>query len=112
MAITSLLELIKSNEIVLPAIQRNFVWDEEKIEKLLDSVMRGYPIGIILLWETYNDIQYRHFSLDHKSSTQFTFHDNGKQNRLKLVLDGQQDFNRYMLPYMGPTRTSIAFLIY
>jgi len=84
------MELIKNNEIVLPAIQRNFVWDEKKIEKLLDSIMRGYPIGIILLWETYNDIQYRHFLFDHKSTTHYTFHDNNKQNRLKLVLDGQQ----------------------
>jgi hypothetical protein len=90
MTVTSLLELIKSNDIVLPAIQRNFVWDEEKIEKLLDSIMRGYPIGIVLLWETYNDIQYRHFPMEYKSGAQFTFHDNNKQSRLKLVLDGQQ----------------------
>jgi hypothetical protein len=90
MTITSLLELVKSNEIVLPAIQRDFVWDEEKIEKLLDSIMRGYPIGIILLWETYNDIQFRHFSVDYRAGTHFAFHDNPKENRLKLVLDGQQ----------------------
>jgi uncharacterized protein with ParB-like and HNH nuclease domain len=90
MTIISSLEQIKNDEIVLPAIQRNFVWDEDKIEKLLDSIMRGYPIGIILLWETYNDIQYRRFSVDYTSDLSFTFYDNTNQNRLKLVLDGQQ----------------------
>jgi hypothetical protein len=90
MSTTSLLGLIENDEIVLPAIQRGFVWDEEKIEKLLDSLMRGYPIGIILLWETYNDIQYRYFEKDFKPDIRFAFHDNNRQKRLKLVLDGQQ----------------------
>lgn len=39
--VIGLIERIKNNEIVLPAIQRNFVWEENKIEKLLDSIMRG-----------------------------------------------------------------------
>jgi len=67
MGIISLLEQIKSDEVVLPAIQRDFVWSEKKIAKLYDSIMRGYPIGIILLWETYNDIQYRHFVREYRT---------------------------------------------
>lgn len=90
MSVINLLEQIKNEEIVLPAIQRDFVWDKEKTEKLLDSIMRGYPIGIILLWETYNDIQYRVFVKDYQSDTLHIFHDNKQQRRLKLVLDGQQ----------------------
>lgn len=49
MSIVNLLKQIKNEEIVLPAIQRDFVWNKERIEKLLDSIMRGYPIGIILI---------------------------------------------------------------
>lgn len=90
MTIVSLLERIRNGEIVLPAIQRSFVWQESKIEKLLDSIMRGYPIGIVLLWETYNDVQHRHFSLDYMPDSRYVFHDNERQNRLNLVLDGQQ----------------------
>jgi uncharacterized protein with ParB-like and HNH nuclease domain len=41
---------ISQNEIYLPAIQRKFVWDQERIEKLFDSIMRGYPIGTFLFW--------------------------------------------------------------
>jgi len=90
MSIATLLNQIKNEEIVLPAIQRDFVWPSEKIFKLLDSVMRGYPIGIILLWETYNDIQYRSFVKDYEPKNVYAYRDNSQRNRLKLVLDGQQ----------------------
>jgi len=35
----------------LPAIQREFVWPPEKIEALFDSILRGYPIGTLLIWD-------------------------------------------------------------
>jgi len=59
--IVTLLNQVNSGDIVLPAIQRDFVWSETKIEKLMDSIMRSYPVGIVLVWETYKDIQYRQF---------------------------------------------------
>jgi len=109
MSIISLLEQIKNDEIVLPAIQRGFVWDEEKIEKLLDSIMREYPIGIILLWETYNDIQYRYFSKDYKLGSRYTFHDNTHQRRLKLVLDGQQRLQSLYIALYGVYRGKYVY---
>ena len=35
----------------LPAIQRQFVWNQEKIISLFDSILRGYPISSFLFWE-------------------------------------------------------------
>lgn len=35
----------------LPAIQREFVWPAVKTENLFDSMLRGYPIGTMLLWD-------------------------------------------------------------
>ena len=90
MSILTLLNQIKTEEIVLPAIQRDFVWPSEKIFKLLDSIMRGYPIGIILLWETHNDIQYRSFAKNYEPRNVYSYCDNSQRNKLKLVLDGQQ----------------------
>ena len=90
MSIINLLNQIKNDEIVLPAIQRDFVWNTERIETLLDSIMRGYPVGIILLWETYGEIQFRRFEREYKPDALHTFHDNVKKSRLKVVLDGQQ----------------------
>ena len=42
---------IQTNKYVLPAIQREFVWSAEQIEKLFDSLSRGYPIGTFLFWQ-------------------------------------------------------------
>jgi hypothetical protein len=85
-----LLNQITEEEVVLPAIQRDFIWTEAQTAKLLDSIMRGYPLGIILLWETYNDIQYRPFVRDFRSGTLHSYSDNRQRRRIRVVLDGQQ----------------------
>ena len=41
---------IHNNRYLLPAIQREFVWQPHQIERLFDSLMRGYPIGSFLFW--------------------------------------------------------------
>ena len=45
------LDQIQSNELVLPAIQREFVWRPEQICRLFDSLMQGYPFGTFLYWQ-------------------------------------------------------------
>ena len=48
--------------LVLPDIQRDFVWNRDQIRLLFDSLMKGYPFGSLLIWETrYRDIAYRDF---------------------------------------------------
>lgn len=42
---------IQRQELLLPNIQRNFVWSPRQICALFDSLMRGYPIGNVLLWK-------------------------------------------------------------
>lgn len=48
--ISDVLTQIEHQQLVLPAIQREFVWSDKKICALFDSLMRGYPIGGFLLW--------------------------------------------------------------
>ena len=100
-SITQLLNQIADEEVVLPAIQRDFVWSEQQTEVLLDSVMRGYPIGIALLWETYNDIQYRTFSRDFRSGALHNYRDNAEGRRLRVVLDGQQRLQSMYIALRG-----------
>jgi hypothetical protein len=49
--VQKVLEAIYKKEYVLPAIQREFVWDTDQVRALFDSLLRGYPIGSFLLWE-------------------------------------------------------------
>jgi len=99
--ISSFITQIDNNEIVLPAIQRDFVWEEERITKLFDSIMRGYPLGIVLLWETYLDIKYREFENDYQSEAKYIFKDNTGNKRIKLVLDGQQRLQSLFIALNG-----------
>jgi len=101
MNIVSILNQIDSGEIVLPAIQRDFVWGEKKIEKLMDSIMRGYPIGIVLMWETFNDIQYRNFDKCYTPDNRPSFCDNTANSKLRVVLDGQQRLQSLYLALYG-----------
>lgn len=41
---------LQSHDLVLPAIQREFVWKDRQVETLFDSLLRGYPIGSFLSW--------------------------------------------------------------
>lgn len=102
MNIITLLNQINSGEIVLPAIQRDFVWSENKIQTLMDSIARGYPIGIILMWETFEDIQYRKFLPNYNGDKdQIDFHDNTQKDKLKVVLDGQQRLQSLYIALYG-----------
>ena len=51
-----LVERLLAGEIVLPDIQRDFVWSGSKIPRLLDSLYREWPVGSILLWHTTLDV--------------------------------------------------------
>ena len=87
---------IKANKYVLPAIQREFVWSSDQIEKLFDSLLRGYPIGSFLFWkvtpERLGDFQFYRF-MDHYHERNYRHNEAftpPKQQEVIAVLDGQQ----------------------
>jgi len=48
------LEAVRRREILLPAIQRKFVWKWNQIETLFDSLLQGYPINTFMFWRVTN----------------------------------------------------------
>jgi hypothetical protein len=50
-SVSDAIDRIRGHRLLLPAIQREFVWGPEKIEWLFDSLLQGYPIGSFLFWE-------------------------------------------------------------
>lgn len=83
-----------NREIFLPHIQRPFVWGEEQVRKLLDSLLRGYPIQTLLFWRTRDEIKARRFMDTVRGDVDLhTLYDANAsqdgQERL-FVLDGQQ----------------------
>jgi len=53
--IKNTLEEIHRHNLVLPAIQREFVWKSEQICRLFDSIMQGFPIGTFLYWRVASE---------------------------------------------------------
>lgn len=51
LSIEQMLTAIHKREYLMPAIQREFIWSVDQITKLVDSLMRGYPVGSFLLWD-------------------------------------------------------------
>jgi hypothetical protein len=89
----SLIEEINKS-IFLPHIQRPFVWEEDQVLRLFDSLMRGYPIQTLLFWRTKSEIKAREFMTDVVWDPDLSdYYNNGvsREGVDKIfVLDGQQ----------------------
>lgn len=80
----------------LPEVQRQYVWgardeSEDHVCLLLDSLLRKYPIGGIVLWETKVAVPFREFVGDFTPNDFARLVDDGLWGMEKsLVYDGQQ----------------------
>lgn len=107
LTIKETLDDIHSHKLVLPAIQREFVWHPDQISKLFDSIMQGYPFGTFLYWVVAPE-----------NSSKFKFYDFVREyhqrdnphcpqlsdiyNReLTAVLDGQQRLTAFNIGLRG-----------
>lgn len=77
----------------LPNIQRPFVWSEEQICRLFDSILRQYPISTLLIWKTKAEVLHRKFIDHYKEKYNQSLSDfmvPADKAKKCLVLDGQQ----------------------
>jgi hypothetical protein len=56
-SLSTLLAEIEKGLIKIPQFQRDFVWRKQKSAKLLDSILKGYPIGTFILWRTKESLR-------------------------------------------------------
>jgi hypothetical protein len=98
LTIKDTLENIAQNRFVLPAIQRELVWaqEPERMTRLFDSILRGYPIGTFLFWKVTPDqskeFHFYEFML-HWHERKHRHNDRlhvGDPRELTAILDGQQ----------------------
>lgn len=95
-SIEEMLTAIHRREYLMPAIQREFVWGADQITKLVDSLMRGYPVGSFLLWDvkpetaqsyTFYEFLTNYHERDNPYADKATV---PSGNGTTAVLDGQQ----------------------
>ena len=75
---------INSGDVRIPAFQRAYVWKQNQILDLLDSVVKNYPIGSILLWSTTEKLNHT------RNIAGYKIPDNALEYPVNYVLDGQQ----------------------
>jgi hypothetical protein len=52
LTIREIIEQVSAGQIRIPAFQRGFVWEPERVAHLMDSIFKNYPFGALLFWRT------------------------------------------------------------
>lgn len=87
MKISTILDKIDEKQLFVPAFQREYVWKRDDAKQLIDSLIKEYPTGTMLTWETANPPELKG---KHKYNQQ--------QGAVRVLLDGQQRITTlYML---------------
>lgn len=87
MKISTALEKIDERQLFVPAFQREYVWKRDDAKQLIDSLIKQYPTGTMLTWETASPPELKG---PHKYDA--------KQGAVRILLDGQQRITTlYML---------------
>lgn len=96
MTIASALRQIQDHTLILPAIQREYVWKPSQVIRVFDSVMRGYPVGSFLSWkvlpETISAFKFYGFMKDYNAfnNRHNPVVDIPTDREVIAILDGQQ----------------------
>ena len=75
---------IDTGQIKLPMFQREFVWEKEQSAKLIDSILKGFPIGTFIFWKTREELR------SYKEVGNHTLPETQKGDYVQYILDGQQ----------------------
>ena len=83
-SIRKILDTVVSGGIRIPAFQRGFVWEMDRVAYLLDSIYKGYPFGSLLFWRTKQKL------LTERELGTLTLPEPQDDYPIDYVLDGQQ----------------------
>jgi uncharacterized protein with ParB-like and HNH nuclease domain len=92
---SSLMDDISSGRLKIPQFQREFVWDIKKSAGLLDSIVKGYPIGTFIFWKTRDRLR----SVKDIGNLNLPEPDPG--DYVNFVLDGQQRITSLFAAFKG-----------
>jgi len=111
-----------NESLFIPCLQRDYCWNQDQIKMLWDSLLRGLPLGSLLIWDDEGDGPRRDpaysFIQHYVDSRAFSFEDEGYIRRYSqrfdfeeipdsysLVLDGQQRLTSFYLSLTGSFTT-------
>jgi len=86
---------IGSGQIKIPQFQRDFVWSVTKAAALMDSIIKGYPIGTFIFWKTKERLR----SVRNLGGIELPVPEDGES--VNYVLDGQQRLTSMFACFKG-----------
>ncbi len=72
---------IDNGKYAVPSFQRDFIWTEDQVRNLFDSILKGYPIGALTLWHSETSYGYKDIVTDKEISDRVSDY---------YILDGRQ----------------------
>lgn len=75
----------RTGEIAIPEIQRPFVWSKTQVRDLMDSLLRGFPVGYLIAWKNPN----------------IKLKDGSTSEGKRILIDGQQRVTALMTAVSG-----------
>lgn len=86
-SVDTVLSWIKTKEVVIPEIQRPFVWSAVQVRDLIDSLYNGYPVGYLIV----------------SRSHEMRLKDGSLSKGQRILIDGQQRVTAMMAAILGKT---------
>ena len=86
-SVETILSWVKNKEVVIPEIQRPFVWKAKQVRDLIDSLYKGYPTGYLIVSRSH-DVKLKDGSLSKGQ---------------RILIDGQQRVTALMTYILGIT---------
>ena len=96
-ALSSIVYEIERGSVKVPQFQRDFVWSKDKSARLLDSLLKGFPIGTFILWKTDEELR----SIRNLGGVDLP--PTPKGDSVQYVLDGQQRLTSLFATLKGLT---------
>jgi hypothetical protein len=84
LSIREILDTVYRGQVRIPAFQRGFVWDSDRVAFLIDSIYKGYPFGSLLFWRTNEPLK------TERKLGPFELPKPNEDFPIDYVLDGQQ----------------------
>ncbi len=92
---TDLISEVEKGAIKIPKFQRNLVWSLEQTAQLLDSILKGYPIGTFILWRTTEQLN------SVKDIGDLPLPKTPENAQVEYILDGQQRITSLYAAFLG-----------
>ena len=86
-SVETIISWIKNKDVVIPEIQRPFVWKPKQVRDLIDSLYKGYPTGYLIISRSH-DVKLKDGSLSKGQ---------------RILIDGQQRVTALMTSILGYT---------